>query len=38
LVKAETFKDAEAKQKLLEIAVKYVEMAGGLEKAAADRH
>jgi hypothetical protein len=36
LVKAESYKDADAKQKMREIAAKYVEMAEGLEKAAAD--
>jgi hypothetical protein len=36
LVKAETFRDAEAKQKMREIAVKYEEMAERLEQAAAD--
>jgi hypothetical protein len=36
LVKAESYKDADAKQKMRKIAAKYVEMAEGLEKAAAD--
>jgi hypothetical protein len=36
LVKAETFKDADAKQKMREIAVKYVKFAEQLECAAAD--
>jgi hypothetical protein len=36
LAKAETFKDASAKQNMREIAAKYLEMAEGLEKAAAD--
>jgi hypothetical protein len=36
LVKAETFKDAGAKQRMLEIAENYVEMARRLEQAAAD--
>jgi hypothetical protein len=36
LVKAETFKDADAKQRMREIAFKYVEMAEQLERAAAD--
>jgi hypothetical protein len=36
LVKAETFKDADAKQRMLEIAVKYQEMAERLEDAARD--
>jgi hypothetical protein len=35
-VKAETFKDADAKQKMLEIAVKYVKLAEQLEQAATD--
>jgi hypothetical protein len=38
LAKAETFKDASAKQRLRELAVKYVEMAERLEQAAADKH
>jgi hypothetical protein len=36
LVKAETFQNADAKQKMLDLAVKYVEMAERLEQAAAD--
>jgi hypothetical protein len=36
LVKAETFKQADAKQRMGEIAGKYVELAERLEKAAAD--
>jgi hypothetical protein len=36
LTKAETFRDALAKQKMREIAAKYEELAGQLEKAAAD--
>jgi hypothetical protein len=36
LVKAETFKDADAKQKMREIAAKYVKLAEKLEQAAAD--
>jgi hypothetical protein len=36
LVKAETFQDAEAKQRMREIAAKYEEMAERLERAAAD--
>jgi hypothetical protein len=36
LTKAETFKDAEAKQRMREIAAKYEEMAKRLERAAAD--
>jgi hypothetical protein len=35
-VKAETFQDAEAKQRMREIAAKYEEMAERLERAAAD--
>jgi hypothetical protein len=35
-VKAETFQDADAKQKMLELAVKYVKLAQRLEHAAAD--
>jgi hypothetical protein len=37
LAKAETFRDAYAQQKMREIAVKYVELAERLEKAAADK-
>jgi hypothetical protein len=36
LVKAETFKDEAAKQRMREIAAKYVEMAERLEQAAGD--
>jgi hypothetical protein len=36
LVKAETFKDPDAKQKMREIAVKYVKLAEQLEQAATD--
>jgi hypothetical protein len=36
LAKAETFRDADAKQKMREIAVKYVKLAEQLEQAAAD--
>jgi hypothetical protein len=36
LVKAETFKDADAKQKMREIAVKYVKLAEQLERVATD--
>ena len=38
LAKAETFHDAEAKQRMLELAAKYVKMAERLEQAAADKH
>ena len=36
LVKAETFKDPDAKQRMREIAAQYEKMAERLEKAAAD--
>jgi hypothetical protein len=36
LAKAETFQDADAKQKMREIAAKYLELAERLEQAAAD--
>jgi hypothetical protein len=36
LVKAETFQEAEAKQRMREIAAKYEEMTERLERAAAD--
>jgi hypothetical protein len=36
LLKAETFKDADAKKRARELARKYLELAAQLEKAAAD--
>ena len=36
LAKAETFKDAGAKQKMLEVAAKYQELAERMEEVAAD--
>jgi hypothetical protein len=36
LIKAETFNDEDAKQRMREIAAKYVEMAERLEREAAD--
>jgi hypothetical protein len=36
LIKAETFKDTDAKRSMREISAKYVEMAERLERAAAD--